>query len=70
MLRRVTIKGGLEDVMSTWDGSCRGWRFGTCDYRKHGAEMGATTSIFPADAQGKEISAAQGRRSIHRDSSG
>lgn len=62
MLRRVTVKGGLGKVfeyvgpgVKTLEVSAR------ASIANMGAEMGATTSIFPADEQVRRFMRAQGR---------
>ncbi|MCD8083054.1 MAG: aconitate hydratase [Clostridiales bacterium] len=62
MLRRVTVKGGLGKVfeyvgpgVETLEVSAR------ASIANMGAEMGATTSIFPADEQVRRFMRAQGR---------
>ncbi|MDD3367707.1 MAG: aconitate hydratase [Lachnospiraceae bacterium] len=62
MLRRVSIKGGLGKVyeyvglgVSTLDVNAR------ATIANMGAEMGATTSLFPADEQVRKFLKAQGR---------
>ena len=62
ILRRLSVKGGLGKVMEYY-GS--GVATLTVDQRtticNMGAELGATTSLFPSDAQTRSYLAAQGR---------
>ena len=62
LLRRLSVKGGVGVVME-WGGS--GVETLTVPERatitNMGAELGATTSVFPADEQTKKFLAAQGR---------
>lgn len=62
MLRRVTIKGGLGNVYEYVGPAVAEMEIpARATIANMGAEMGATTSIFPADAQVKRFLAAQGR---------
>ena len=62
MLRRVTIKGGLGNVYEYVGSAVAEMEIpARATIANMGAEMGATTSIFPADAQVKRFLAAQGR---------
>lgn len=62
MLRRVTIKGGLGNVYEyTGPGAATLEVPQRATIANMGAEMGATTSIFPADAQVKRFLEAQQR---------
>ena len=62
MLRRVTIKGGLGNVYEyTGSGAAAMDVPARATIANMGAEMGATTSIFPADEQVRRFLAAQGR---------
>ncbi len=62
MLRRVTIKGGLGNVYEyVGPGAASLEVPARATIANMGAEMGATTSIFPADAQVKKFLEAQGR---------
>ncbi len=62
LLRRLTVKGGVGVIME-WGGP--GVQTLTVPERatitNMGAELGATTSIFPSDAQTEEFLASQGR---------
>lgn len=62
MLRRVTIKGGLGNVYEYVGPAVAEMEIpARATIANMGAEMGATTSIFPADAQVRRFLAAQGR---------
>lgn len=62
MLRRVTIKGGLGNVYEYVGPAVAEMEIpARATIANMGAEMGATTSVFPADAQVKRFLAAQGR---------
>lgn len=62
MLRRVTIKGGLGNVYEYVGPAVAEIEIpARATIANMGAEMGATTSVFPADAQVKRFLAAQGR---------
>lgn len=62
MLRRVTIKGGLGNVYEYVGPAVAEMEIpARATIANMGAEMGATTSIFPADAQVKRFLTAQGR---------
>ena len=62
MLRRVTIKGGLGNVYEYVGSAVAEMEIpARATIANMGAEMGATTSIFTADAQVKRFLAAQGR---------
>ena len=62
MLRRVGIKGGLEKVFEYVGEGAAGLEVAErATITNMGAEMGATTSIFPADEQVREFMRAQGR---------
>ena len=62
MLRRVTIKGGLGNVYEyTGEGAASLEVPQRATITNMGAEMGATTSIFPADEQVRKFLKAQGR---------
>lgn len=62
MLRRVTIKGGLGNVYEyTGEGAAALEVPQRATITNMGAEMGATTSIFPADEQVHKFLKAQGR---------
>ncbi len=62
MLRRVTIKGGLGKVYEyTGPGAASLEVPARATITNMGAELGATTSIFPADEQVKKFMKAQGR---------
>lgn len=68
MLRRVTIKGGLGNV---YEYTGEGVRHLEVPQRatitNMGAELGATTSIFPADEQVHKFLKAQGREEDYRE---
>lgn len=62
MLRRVTIKGGLGNVYEyTGEGAASLEVPQRATITNMGAELGATTSIFPADEQVRKFLKAQGR---------
>ena len=62
MLRRVSVKGGLGKVYEyVGPGAAALEVPARATIANMGAEMGATTSIFPADAQVKKFLEAQGR---------
>lgn len=62
MLRRVTIKGGLGNVYEyVGEGAAALEVPARATITNMGAEMGATSSIFPADEQVKKFLTAQGR---------
>lgn len=62
MLRRVTIKGGLGNVYEyAGPGAAKLEVPQRATITNMGAELGATTSIFPADEQVKRYMTAQGR---------
>jgi aconitate hydratase len=62
MLRRLTVKGGLGRILEYFGPGVAG--LGVPDratIANMGAELGATTSIFPADGQTRRFLALQGR---------
>ncbi|MGN0266673.1 MAG: aconitate hydratase [Lachnospiraceae bacterium] len=62
MLRRVSIKGGLGNVYEyTGSGAAALEVPARATISNMGAELGATTSIFPADEQVRKFMKAQGR---------
>ena len=62
MLQLVTIKGGLGNVYEYVGSGAAALEVpARATIANMGAEMGATTSIFPADAQVKKFMTAQGR---------
>lgn len=62
MLRRVTIKGGLGNVYEYVGPAVAEMEIpARATIANMGAEMGATTSIFPADEQVRKFMRAQGR---------
>lgn len=68
MLRRVTIKGGLGNVYEyTGDGAAALEVPERATITNMGAEMGATTSIFPADDAVRRFLRAQGREEAYRE---
>lgn len=68
MLRRVTIKGGLGNVYEyTGEGATTLEVPERLTIANMGAEMGATTSIFPADETVRRYMKAQGRESEYRE---
>lgn len=68
MLRRVTIKGGLGNVYEyTGEGAASLEVPQRATITNMGAELGATTSIFPADEQVRKFMKAQGREADYRE---
>lgn len=68
MLRRVTIKGGLGNVYEyTGPGAAKLEVPQRATITNMGAELGATTSIFPADEQVHKFLKAQGREEAYRE---
>lgn len=68
MLRRESVKGGLGKVYEyTGPGAAALEVPQRATITNMGAEMGATTSIFPADEQVKKFLAAQGRGDAYRE---
>ena len=62
MLRRTTVKGGLGNVYEYTGPGAEGLEVPErATIANMGAEMGATSSIFPADEQVREFLKAQGR---------
>ncbi len=68
MLRRVSIKGGLGNVYEyVGEGAAKLEVPQRATITNMGAELGATTSIFPADEQVRKFLWAQGRESDYRE---
>lgn len=68
MLRRVSIKGGLGNVYEyTGPGAAALEVPQRATITNMGAELGATTSIFPADEQVHKFLKAQGREDAYRE---
>ena len=68
MLRRVTIKGGLGNVYEYTGEGVRNLEVPQrATITNMGAELGATTSIFPADEQVHKFLKAQGREEDYRE---
>lgn len=68
MLRRVTIKGGLGNVYEYTGPAVAEMEVpARATIANMGAEMGATTSIFPADGQVRKFLAAQDREDAYRE---
>ena len=68
MLRRVTIKGGLGNVYEYTGPAVAEMEVpARATIANMGAEMGATTSIFPADEEVRKFLAAQGREEAYRE---
>lgn len=66
MLRRVTIKGGLGNVYEyVGSGVAKLEVPARATISNMGAELGATTSIFPADEQVHKFLKAQGREEVY-----
>lgn len=67
MLRRVSIKGGLGNVYEyVGEGAATLEVPQRATITNMGAELGATTSIFPADEQVRKFLKAQGREDAYR----
>jgi aconitate hydratase len=67
MLRRLTVKGGVGRIIEYYGEGVKSLSVpdrGTI--ANMGAELGATTSIFPSDEQSKRYLKAQGRESVYR----
>ncbi len=68
MLRRISIKGGLGNVYEyTGEGAAALEVPQRATITNMGAELGATTSIFPADEQVRKFLKAQGREQDYRE---
>lgn len=68
MLRRVSIKGGLGNVYEyVGEGAAHLEVPQRATITNMGAELGATTSIFPADEQVRKFLKAQGREDAYRE---
>ncbi len=68
MLRRVSIKGGLGNVYEyVGEGAAKLEVPQRATITNMGAELGATTSIFPADEQVRKFLKAQGREEAYRE---
>ncbi len=68
MLRRVSIKGGLGNVYEyVGEGATTLEVPQRATITNMGAELGATTSIFPADEQVRKFLKAQGREDAYRE---
>lgn len=68
MLRRVSIKGGLGNVYEyVGEGAAKLEVPQRATITNMGAELGATTSIFPADEQVRKFLKAQGREGDYRE---
>lgn len=68
MLRRVSIKGGLGNVYEyVGEGAAKLEVPQRATITNMGAELGATTSIFPADEQVRKFLKAQGREKDYRE---
>ena len=68
MLRRVSIKGGLGNVYEyVGEGAAKLEVPQRATITNTGAELGATTSIFPADEQVRKFLKAQGREEDYRE---
>ncbi len=68
MLRRVSIKGGLGNVYEyVGEGATKLEVPQRATITNMGAELGATTSIFPADEQVRKFLKAQGREEDYRE---
>lgn len=68
MLRRVSIKGGLGNVYEyVGEGAATLEVPQRATITNMGAELGATTSIFPADEQVRKFLKAQGREDAYRE---
>ncbi len=68
MLRRVTVKGGLGNAYEYVGPGVRTLEVpARATIANMGAEMGATTSLFPADERVKEFMIAQGREQEYKE---
>lgn len=68
MLRRVTIKGGFGNVYEYVGSGAAALEVPQrATITNMGAELGATTSIFPADEQVKKFLKAQGREEVYQE---
>ncbi len=68
MLRKVTIKGGLGNVYEyVGEGAASLEVPERATITNMGAEMGATTSVFPADEQVRKFMKAQGREADYKE---
>jgi aconitate hydratase len=67
LLRRLTVKGGRGKILEFFGPALRGLRVPErAAITNMGAELGATTSIFPADAQTRQFLQMQGREADFR----
>lgn len=68
LLRRLTVKGGVGKVMEfTGDGVATLSVPERATITNMGAELGATSSLFPSDAETRKWLAAQGRTEVWRE---
>lgn len=68
MLHRITVKGGLGNVYEYVGPGAKTLEVpARATIANMGAEMGATTSIFPADERVKEFMTAQGREEEYKE---
>lgn len=67
VLRRLTVKGGVGKVMEYYGAGVETLSVPErATVTNMGAELGATTSVFPSDARTKEFLTAQGRADAYR----
>lgn len=68
LLRRLTVKGGVGKIMEfTGDGVATLSVPERATITNMGAELGATSSVFPSDAETRNWLAAQGREGVWRE---
>jgi len=71
MLRRLTVKGGVGRVIEYYGDGVRSLSVPErATITNMGAELGATTSIFPSDDRTREYLARQGREDVWRELKG
>ena len=67
LLRRLTVKGGVGKILEYFGPGVQTLSVpDRATITNMGAELGATTSIFPSDAMTKRFLASQGRVAAHR----
>jgi aconitate hydratase len=67
LLRRLTVKGGVGKILEYFGSGVQTLAVpDRATITNMGAELGATTSIFPSDAMTKRFLASQGRVAAHR----
>ncbi|RJP80825.1 MAG: aconitate hydratase [Candidatus Zixiibacteriota bacterium] len=68
VLRRLTVKGGVGKIMEYWgDGVATLDVPDRATITNMGAELGATTSVFPSDETSRRYLQAQGREEVWRE---